>query len=38
MLASGWNPDEKGTPFKFENVDIDKLETKDNILRDVMDA
>lgn len=38
MLDSGWNPDEKGTPFKYEDVDVDKLETKDTILRDVMDA
>lgn len=38
ILASGWNPDEKGTPFKFESIDVDKLETKDIVLRDIMDA
>jgi hypothetical protein len=36
-LVTGWNPDERGSAFKFEGNHVEDLPTKNNIIKSIMD-
>lgn len=35
-LATGWNPDERGSAFMFEGNYVEDLPTKNNVIKSVM--
>ena len=38
MLAAGWRPAEKGSPFLMDTVAVGDLDTRENVARAVMES